>query len=105
MSLSPLPAFTPDAAINFWFGATTSNVALPGTPASDTTVILTNQGQVPIFFKLGTTNAVTVTVATGFVVMPGQWRAIGIGSNTYLAGITVGGQTGTGATANIVTGN
>jgi hypothetical protein len=37
--------------------------------------------------------------------MPGQTVALGIGPNTYIALIAVGGLTGTYSTVNLVTGN
>lgn len=102
MALSPLPAFTPDASIgtSAVSGGVTV-VALPGTPASDTTVIITNLGNAPCAFKLGTSNAVTVTPSTGMVVLAGESAAIGIGANTFIALIGIGGN----ASINLTTGN
>ena len=110
-TVNALPYFTPDASVGTSFGASSSNIALPGTPASDTTLLITNIGPLPVIFKLGTSNAVVVTLpstpggATGFCVMPGKQFAVGIGSNTYIAGISTGGQTGQCSVVNLTTGN
>ena len=110
-TINALPYFTPDASIGAWFGATSSNFLLPGTPASDSTVLITNLGQYPVIFKLGTSNAVVAALpssvggVSGFVVMPGDQLAVGIGSNTYIAGITSGALTGGGSPVNLTTGN
>jgi hypothetical protein len=105
MALQPLPAFTPDTGGNVSVGAASAAFLLPGTPASDTTVLVTNTGALPVQAKLGSSNAVTVTGSTGVTIMPGQTLALGIGANTYIAMIATGGLTGVYTTVNLTTGN
>ena len=97
------PGWTLDAAVGAAFGTTSSNLALPGTPSGDTLVRLVNVGSWPIWFTLGG-SSVAATVATGSVVMPGQELFLVRGSATYIAGIILGGNGGTGL-ANVSTGN
>lgn len=103
MAATPQPVFTPDASVGVSVGSSSAAVPLPGTPASDTTLRLCNVGSMPIFCKLGTTNAVAVTNATGLCVMPGRTEYLGIGANTYIAMTT--GTPGTSSTCNLSTGN
>lgn len=91
-TLVPLSSINVDAVKTATFGPTTSNVALPGTPASDSIVVLTNLSTMPVLVKLGT-GAVTVTISTGSVVMPGQQRVLAINGATNLAGIVQGAST------------
>ncbi len=93
MAVNTLPAFTPDAAIGAAFGPTSSNVALPGTPASDSVVVVSNLSAIPVYVKLGTSSAVVAVVCASSLVMPGQVRVFAIGANTYIAGIIQGGST------------
>jgi len=95
--------FTPDTAVGTSVGSSSAAVALPGTPASDTTLRVANVGNNPIYVKLGTTNAVTVTNGTGLCIMPGDKEYLGIGSNTYIAMTT--GTPGTSSTVNLTTGS
>jgi hypothetical protein len=99
-----LPFFTLDTAAGNSFGATSSNMALPGTPGSDTTVIVSNLGPCHISVILSTSSTATVTPSTGIVILAGHSLALGIGSNTRLAGVSCGG-TGTSSTVNIATGS
>jgi hypothetical protein len=103
MALIPTSAFTPDASVGCSAGPTAAAVLLPGTPASDTTLRVTNIGNNPVGVKLGTSSAVTCTMSTGLVVMPGQTEYLGIGANTYLALCT--GAPGTSSSVNLTTGN
>lgn len=61
----------------------TANVALP----AGAVVVVYNQGSVPAFVKLGTSNAVTATTSND-MVPAGGGIALTVGSNTYLAAIT-----------------
>jgi len=102
-----LAYFTPDASAGASFGAASSAVALPGTLANDTLVMVTNVGSLPVAVKLGG-STVTVTTTTGLVILAGQSVALGIGSNTYIAGAAVGAIQGLGlsqcAVINLTTG-
>lgn len=100
----PLPYITPDASIGTSFGSTSSAIALPGTPANDTQVRICNLGPCAVALALGTTSAVTVTPSTGIVIMPGDSLSLGIGSNTYIAGVSCGGPS-TSTVVNLTTGN
>jgi hypothetical protein len=53
---------------------------------------------------LSTSSTATVTPSTGIVIFAGHSLALGIGSNTRLAGVSCGG-TGTSSTVNIATGS
>ena len=103
MALNPLEAFTLDQAAGTSFGATSSAVALPGTPGSDLVVRICNLGPCHLAVKLGG-STVTCTPSTGIVVLAGQVLVLAIAGNTYLAGVSCGG-TGTASTANIATGS
>lgn len=97
------PGFRPDGAVGTSFGATTSRVALPGTPASDALVRVANLGPNPVSVKLGT-SAVTAALSD-LVVMPGQVMYLSLAAGqTNLAGIAHG-SVGMGSTVNVVTGN
>lgn len=103
MSLTPQPAFTPDASIGASAGPSSAAVALPGTPASDTVLRVVNVGSMPVACKLGNSNAVTCTMSTGTVVMPGREVYLGMAGDTYIALTT--GSPGTSTTCNLTTGN
>jgi len=97
MAATPQPSFTVDAALTTSFGSPSTRVALPGTPASDATVRLLNLSGVPVFVALGS-NTVVATVAAGVCIVPGPVPTyLGIGTATYLAGITQGGNSPFGA--------
>lgn len=97
-------SFAPDAAIGTSFGFTSSNIALPGTPATDAMVRVYNAGPNNIAVKLGTTIAVTVTSSTGLMVGAGQVAFLTIGANLFIAGVSCGGPS-TASTVNVTTGN
>ena len=99
-----LAYFTPDASSGASFGSSSSAVALPGTPASDTLVMVTNYGSIPVAVKLGT-SAVTVTKTTGLLILAGQSVAIGLGGATYIAGIATGAIGSQQALVNLTTGS
>lgn len=104
MSVATIPALTLDAAIGASAGSTSSAKALPGTPASDALVLVTNLGPCHAALKLGTSSAVSVTPSTGVVVLAGHELALAIGvGDTYIAIVSCGG-TGTTTTLNIATG-
>jgi hypothetical protein len=88
MAITPQPAFTTDAATTVTFNSAASNVALPGTPASDTVLRLVNLGSTPAYVKLGS-SSVTVTPQTGVAILPGPVPVfLGINGATNLAGVT-----------------
>ena len=103
MAVTPQPVFTPDASVGASAGQVSSTVLLPGTPASDTTLRIVNLGSMAVAVKLGTSSAVSCTMSTGTVIMPGQEVYLGIGANTYIAILT--GAPGTSSTINLTTGN
>lgn len=103
MAATPQPVFTPDTSAGVSAGPASAAFALPGTPASDTTLRVANVGSMPVYCKLGASSAVTVTNSTGLCVMPGRTEYLGIGANTWIA-ITTG-TLGTSSTVNLTTGN
>ena len=95
-----------DASVGTSVGSTTAAVQLPGTAVStDTCLLITNVGALPVYFNLGTSNAVTVTNPNGTVVMGGQTLAVDIhpGLFTYIAMMT--GVPGCTSTVNLTTGS
>ncbi len=104
MAVTPQPAFTVDAAIGTAAVSSSSALALPGTPASDTVVLVTNLGPCHVAIKLGTSSAVTVTPSTGLVVLAGREAYLGMTGFTHIAMACAGGP-GTSSTLNIATGN
>ena len=97
---------TIDASAGTSVGSTTAAVALPGTAlATDTTLLIQNVGSMPVYFNLGTSDAVTVLNGAGTVVMAGQSLAVGIhtGLFTYIAMMT--GTPGFTSTVNLTTGS
>lgn len=103
MAATPQPVFTPDASIGVSAGAASAAFALPGTPANDTSLRVTNVGSMPVALKLGTDNTVTVTSSTGLVVMPGRTEYIGMAGKTWAALTTS--TPGATSTVNLTTGN
>ena len=103
MAAVQAPSMTPDATVSTSFGATSSRVTLPGTPASDAYILVTNLGPLHISVKLGD-NTVVATTSTCLAIPAGQSLALTIGTTTYIAGITHGSQ-GQGSTVNITSGN
>ncbi len=108
MALSVLPCFTPDASAATSASPGAAAIALPGTPANDTTALVTNMGCMPVAVQLFTTNPSAATLAaltmgTGVVIMPGQTLALGIGANRYVSVMT--GTPGTSSTVSVTTGN
>lgn len=97
-------SFAVDAAVGASFGGTTSNVAVPGTPASDTILKVTNLGPCHIAIKLGASIAVVVTPSTGLIILAGQSVNLTLGANTFIAGIACGGSQSS-STVNIASGN
>ena len=108
MALSPLPCFTPDASAATSASPGASAIALPGTPANDTSCLVANLGQMPVAVQFFATNPSAATLAnctmgTGVVVLPGQSLALGFGANRYVSVMT--GTTGTNSTVSVTTGN
>ena len=97
-----VPGFTPDGAVGTSFGAASSNVALPGTPASDSLVRVANLGPNPISVALG--GSTVVAALADLVIFPGQVMYLTMAGETYIAGIAHG-CLGMGSTTNVVTGN
>jgi hypothetical protein len=97
-------SFAPDTSVGTSFGAASSNILLPGTPASDSIVKVVNLGPYHIAVKLGTTNAVVATNNGAQVIPAGATQNFTLGSNLYIAGIALGGP-GSASTVNITTGN
>lgn len=103
MAVSPQPAFTPDASVGFAAGPTSSNVALPGTPADDTVVRIANMGGAHAAVALGTDDTVVASgIGASLVVLAGSVMYLAIGTGKYLAAIALSGPT---AVLNITTGN
>jgi hypothetical protein len=103
VTITPVPSFTLDAAINGSFGFASSAILLPGTPGSDACVRVTNMGPCPISIALGT-STVAVTQSTGLLVMAGQSLFLTLGTATYIAGVACGGP-GNSSTVNVATGS
>lgn len=84
-----LPAIAPTGQVDLPVGTATANVQIPsaGTP---TQVLVTNLGMQAAYVLLGN-NTVAVTTDTGTPIMPGDKLALTLGANTYIAGITQGG--------------
>lgn len=92
MAVTPYPAFTPTGRAQLGATPVSANVAL-STTGSPNQVRITNLGQNVAFIVLGSSNAVVATVATGVTVLPGTSFTLALGSNTYLAAITLDGGT------------
>lgn len=78
--------FTPTAYYTLAVGSTSSNVAIAGTPAA---LLVSNAGPNPVAMLAGSSDSLTVTEATGLVLLPGQSQFIAAGA--YLAAIALGG--------------
>lgn len=61
--------FTPTGYASLSVGLTSSNVAIPGTPAC---LLVTNMGPTIVYVVTGASNAVAVTSTTGHPILPGQ---------------------------------
>jgi hypothetical protein len=94
--------FTPDVSTGTSAGAASAAVVLPN--AADALLYLVNLGPNTISFKLGTTNAVTVTTSTGCALLPGQGLIVGAQGMSYIAMIAHG-CVGMGSTINLTSGN
>jgi hypothetical protein len=92
MAVTTYPAFTPTGRAQLGATPTSANVALSTTGSPDQARI-TNLGQNVAFVVLGTTSAVVATGATGVTILPGTSFTLALGSNTYLAAITLDGGT------------
>jgi hypothetical protein len=87
-----LAGFAPTATTLLSAGPTSSNIILP-TTGSPVTAVVTNTSQGFVYVLLGGSN-VTVTPATGLALAPGASFPLTIGTNTYLAAITLQGAAG-----------
>jgi hypothetical protein len=103
-TIVPLSSFTIDGAKGMAFGSTSSRVALPGTPANDALVVVTNVGSLPVYVALGG-NTVVAAVGTSALVLAGQQRVFALGSATYIAGIVSGSNSGQNGILAVETGN
>ena len=103
---SPTPVtiqyFTPDVSAGTSAGKVSAAVALPNT--ADALLYIVNLGPNTISFKLGATNAVTVTTSTGCALLPGQGFIVGAAGMTYIA-LIAHGCLGMGSTINLTSGN
>lgn len=88
MALTPVNAFTPAAYAIMAVGATSSNIAVPG--SDNQTLYLANNGPQAVTVLLGADDTVVVTPSTGLTLLPGQSIYLGIGMNTFLAAIAAG---------------
>ncbi|MEI7296608.1 hypothetical protein WCQ02_31080 [Paraburkholderia tropica] len=91
MATATVPSFAPTAAVNLPVGVTSANVVIPttGTPQA---AIVTNIGEHTTFVQMGVGNTTAATTATSLAITPGDSIALTIGTNTYIAGITLSGQ-------------
>jgi hypothetical protein len=95
-----------DASQGTSAGPASTPAPIPGTTVSaDQVLVINNLGNVPVFFNLGTSNAVTVVNGTGTVVWPGSSLAVDIktGGFTYIAIATF--TPGTSATVSLTSGS
>lgn len=95
-----------DASQGTSAGSVSTPVLIPGTTVStDQVLVINNIGNVPVFFNLGTSSAVTVVNGTGTVVQPGHSLAVDIktGGFTYVAIATF--TPGTSATVSLTSGS
>lgn len=90
MATATVPSFAPTAAVNLPVSTTSANVLIPttGTPQA---AIVTNIGEHTTFVQMGVGNTTAATTTTSLALMPGNSVVLTIGSNTYLAGITLAG--------------
>jgi len=99
--------FTPDISAGDFAGPTSAAVALPN-PA-DSLLYLVNLGSCTVYFKLGTTSAVSVTPQTGMALNPGQSLIVGAQGMSYIAMIVTGslgqGLIQSGSPVNLTSGN
>ena len=95
--------FTPDVGAGAAATSISAAVALPN-PA-DALLYIVNLGPNALSFKLGTTNAVSVTPSTGTAVIPGQALIVGAQGMSYVAIISHGGVGMMGSTVNLTSGN
>lgn len=78
--------FTPTSYNTMSVGATSSNVAIAGSPAA---LLVSNAGPNPVALLTGASSSLAVTAANGLVLLPGQSQFIAAGA--YLAAIALGG--------------
>lgn len=84
-----LAAIAPTGQVDLPVSTTNNTVQIPsaGTP---TQVLVTNLGIQAAYVLLGGSN-VAVATDTGTPILPGDKLALTLGTNTYIAGITQGG--------------
>jgi ABC-type uncharacterized transport system substrate-binding protein len=90
MATATVPSFAPSASVNLQVGTTSANVLIPttGTPQA---AIVTNMGEHIAFVQMGASNIAAATITGSMAVEPGQAVTLTIGTNTYIAGITMAG--------------
>ena len=94
--------FTPDVSVGTTADITSTVTALPN--SADALLLITNLGPLTLVFKLGTSNAVTVTTSTGTALLAGQSLIVGAQGMSYIAMIAMG-SLGNSAVVNLTSGN
>jgi hypothetical protein len=84
---SPLPFTVVGSSTPITTGASSANTPIV---ATSTLVVLTNNGSNDLYYKLGTSNAVTAA-STDNLLAVGHSISVGVGSNTYISAISPGG--------------
>ena len=104
MASTQQASFKPDGSIGGSFGFSSSRIALPGTPASDAMVRVSNAGPNHIAVALGD-DTVAVTQSTGLLILAGDTAYLTLSAgNTNIAGVACGGPQNA-SMVNITTGN
>ena len=95
-----------DASVGTSVGSSSAAVQLPGTNLTgDTAVLITNIGNLPIYFKLGSTSAVMVVNPNGTAVLPGQTLTVDIQTSSFTWVAMMTGVPGCTSTVNLTTGS
>jgi len=92
-----IASFAPAASAFLGVATSSASVALPG--SGQTTAVIANIGEKTAFVLLGNAS-VSASYQTAMAILPNSSVALAIGSNTYLAAVTLAGATG----LNITTG-
>jgi hypothetical protein len=105
MASTQKASFLPDGIVGGSFGFASSTIQLPGTPATDAMVRVTNLGPCHIAVALVNASSGSTSQSTGLVIPAGQTEFLTLSAgNTYLAGVAIGGPQNT-STVNIATGS
>ena len=81
------PAATAQAQMSV--SSTSSSLAIPG--SANPALYIFNSGPNAVSVLLSASGATVATAANGTVIAPGQSIFLGIGANTFISAITVGG--------------